>query len=186
MYIRTYTIITFLRMYVSIVPRKTAVIGDPHFIVPLKSGKMLCYSIQGYPGLVFNLIHSQSIIINAQFIDSIHDTTEATWIGKLAVISQHVPKTQIAIFDSINKEIIIFGYGKIKAAVIKNITFYESGKVKFIQAMKKEGGNPIIHVQYMEEQANFVVEFYKNHLDINWNLQYDKLHELHGLIGKYR
>ena len=146
---------------------------------------MLCYSIQGYAGLAFNLIHSKSIIINAQFIDSINDTTEATWIGKLAVISQHVPKVQIAIFDSIKKEVIIFGYGKIKAAVIKSITFYESGRIKCLQAIKEEAGNPTIHVQYIEEQANFVVEFHKNHLDVNWNLQYDKLHELHGLIGEY-
>ena len=160
-------------------------VGDPHFIVSLQSGKMLCYSIQGYPGLAFNLIHSKTIIINAQFVDSVGDTSEATWIGKLAVISQHAHKTQMVIFDSVNKEVIIFGYGKIKAAVIKSITFYEHGKVKYLQAIKKQVGNPTVHVEYIKEQASFDVEFHKNHLDVNWNLQYDKLNELDGLIGKF-
>ena len=75
---------------------------------------MLCYFNQGYPGLAFNLIHSSSLIINTQFVSTIGDVddSEATWIGKLAVILQHAPKTQMVIFDSINGNVIIFGYGK--------------------------------------------------------------------------
>lgn len=153
--------------------------------MPLQSGKMLCYSIQGYPGLSFNLIYSRSVIINAQFIDGINDTAEATWIGKLAVILQSVSKVQTVIFDSINEDVIIFGYGKFKAAAIKSITFHQSGRVKYIQSIKKRTGNPKIHIQFMEENASFAVEFHKNHLDVNWNLQYEKLHELHGLVGKW-
>ena len=89
--------------------------GDPHFLVPLFSNHLLCYSIQGYPGLAFNLIYNKNFIINAQFVDSVNDMKEATWIAK--------PK------------------------------------------------------------AEFDVSFCKNHLDINWNIQYDELPELHGLIG---
>ena len=163
--------------------RQTAIIGDPHFIVPLQSGKMLCYSIQGYSGLSFNLIYSESVTINAQFIDSINDTTEATWIGKLAVILQNIPKIRTVIFDSINKDVILFGYGKFKAAAIKSITFHQSGRVKYIQSIQKRAGNPKIHVHFIEEHASFAVEFHKNHLDVNWNLQYDKLYGLHGLVG---
>ena len=163
--------------------RQTSVVGDPHFIVPLESGKLLCYSIQGYAGLAFNLIHSESIIINAQFVDTVGDTSEATWIGKLAVISQHVHKTQTVIFDSTNRDVIIFGYGKMKATVIKSIIFYECGKIKYIQGAKEQEGNPTVHVQYVKEQASFDIEFHKDHLDVQWDLQYDKLHELGGLIG---
>ena len=47
------------------------------------------YSIQGYPGLDFNLIYNNNFIINAQFVDSDGDTSEATWIGKLAVITHN-------------------------------------------------------------------------------------------------
>ena len=153
--------------------------------MPLQSGKLLCYSIQGYAGLAFNLIHSDSIIVNAQFVDSVGDTSEATWIGKLAVISQLVHKKQTVIFDSITRDVIIHGYGKIKAAVIKSITFYENGKVKCIQAAKEQGGNPTVHVEYIKKQAIFDVEFHKDHLDVKWDLHYDKLHDLGGLIGKH-
>ena len=170
----------------STVIRQISVIGDPHFIVPLWSGKMLCYSIQGYPGLEFNLIHSSSLVINAQFVNTIGDVddSEATWIGKLAVILQYGPKTQTVIFDSINRDVIIFGYGKMKADVIKNLTFYKNGTVKCVQTVRNEVANPTISLHYIKEQASFDIEFHKNHLDVSWNLQYNKLHELEGLIGK--
>ena len=51
---------------------------DPHFMVPLLSNETLCCSIQGYPGLAFNLIYNQDFIINALFIDSIGDEREIT------------------------------------------------------------------------------------------------------------
>ena len=60
--------------------------GDPHFTVPLLSKEILCYSIQGYPGLAFNLIYNKDFIINVLLVDTEGDTSEATWIGKLAVI----------------------------------------------------------------------------------------------------
>ena len=89
------------------------------------------------------------------------------------------------IFDSITREVIIFGYGKIKAAVIKSITFYKNGKVMCIQEVKEQGGNPTVHVEYIKKQAILDVEFHKDHLDVKCNLHYDKLHELDGLIGKH-
>ena len=138
-----------------------------------------------YPRLCWTGIQPNRIIVNAQFVDSVGDTSEATWIGKLAVISQLVHKKQTVIFDSITRDVIIFGYGKIKSAVIKSITFYENGKVKCIQAVKKQGGNPTVHVEYINKQAIFDVEFHKDHLDVKWDLHYDKLHELGGLIGKH-
>ena len=68
----------------------TEIYGDPHFSVPLLHGGKLCYSIQGVPGLAFNLLSSRHLIINALFIDSVNDPTQATWIGKLAVVPHHV------------------------------------------------------------------------------------------------
>jgi len=67
----------------------TRVIGDPHFMVPLLSEEILCYSVQGYPGLAFNLIYNEHFIINAYFVDSIKGKSQATWIGKLAIIPRN-------------------------------------------------------------------------------------------------
>ena len=97
------------------------IFGDPHFIVPLSSKEVLCYSIQGYPGLSFNLISNKNFIINAHFVDSMGDKTEATWIGKLAVIPQNSNKSDAVIFDSANQEVIMVSQGSFRASVIKQI-----------------------------------------------------------------
>ena len=71
-------------------------------MVPLPTKEVLCYSIQGYLGLAFNLISNKNFIINAHFVDNMGDKTEATWIGELAVIPQNGNKSDAVIFDSVN------------------------------------------------------------------------------------
>ena len=159
--------------------------GDPHFIVPLLSKEVLCYSIQGYPGLAFNLIYNKHFIINAQFVDSKGDTTEATWIGKLAVIPQNATSSNPVIFDSVNHEVIVVGQGSLSASMIKEIKFNENGAVKFTQSVERQSGNPTVHVSYSKQQADFDVTFHTNHLNVNWNFQFDhELPAMHGIIGK--
>ena len=75
---------------------------------------MLCYSIQGYPGLAFNLIYNDHITINAMFIDSINDKTEATWIGKLATVPRDDKNNQSIVLDSTNQQVIIDGQGEFR------------------------------------------------------------------------
>jgi len=158
-------------------------VGDPHFLVPLLSKHLLCYSIQGYPGLAFNLIYNKNFIINAQFVDSVNDMKEATWIGKLAVIVKKLNTSNAVVFDSVKQEVSVERQGSFRAAFIKDIIFSEDGGIKFTESIEKQVGNPTVHVIYAKPKAEFDVSFYKNHLDINWNIQYDELPELHGLIG---
>ena len=162
--------------------------GDPHFIVPLQSKQVLCYSIQGYPEFAFNLIYSKSLIINAHFVDSMGDKVEATWIGKLAVIPQNANKSDAVVFDSVNQVVILVGQGSFKAAVIKQIIFSEDGKllVKFTKGMVEQKGNPTVHVQYAKPYSHFDVSFHHNHLNVDWNFEYDNLPEVHGLMGKHK
>jgi len=165
----------------------TGTYGDPHFIVPLQSKQVLCYSIQGYPGLAFNLISNKNFIINAHFVDSMGDENEATWIGKLAVIPRNGNKSDAVVFDSINQEVIMVGQGSFKAAVINQIIFNENGKisVKFTKGMMKHVGNPTVHVEYTKPHAHFNVSFLHNHLNVDWSFQYENLPEMHGLMGKH-
>ena len=152
--------------------------------MPLLSKKFLCYSIQGYPGLAFNLISNKNFVINAQFIDSIGDSTEATWIGKLAVISQGNNKSDAVIFNSVDQDVTIVDKGAFKAKVIKQIIFTRNGSIKFTQRVSIPSGNPTIHVIFDEPQANFDITFYKNYLNMDWKIQYDELPDMHGLMGK--
>jgi len=157
--------------------------GDPHFTVPLQSKQILCYSIQGYSGLEFNLVYTKDFVINAMFVDTEGDTSEATWIGKLAVIPRNNNNPNIVVFDSVNQKVEIIGEGNLKAAIIKKIVFSENGTVKFTQAVKKQSGNPVIHVLYTKPHAKFDVTFYKNHLNVDWRMNYDEFHDSHGLMG---
>ena len=120
--------------------------GDPHFMVPLVSGDKLCYSIQGYPGLVFNLVYNHNYIVNALFVDSHDDEKDATWIGKLAVIPQYSNKSEAVVFDSINQEVILVNQGHFTAAAVDTVAFDEMGKtsVKFTQSAAKQTNNPTV------------------------------------------
>jgi len=158
--------------------------GDPHFIVPLPSKELLCYSIQGYPGLAFNLIYNRNFIINAQFVDSVGDTSEATWIGKLAVIPHNSNSSNAIVFDSVDQRVTVVDHGSFKASSMRKIIISEDGKIKFTQAVESQTGNPRVHVQYTNPRADFDVTFHSNHLNVDWNLQYDEFVDLHGLMGE--
>ena len=97
-------------------------------MVPLQFDEVLCYSIQGYPGLAFNLIYNDDFVINALFIDSIGDKEEATWIGKLSVIPRHTNESEAVIFDSVKQEVVLVDQGHFKASVVDKISYDESGK----------------------------------------------------------
>ena len=47
----------------------------------------------------------------------------------------------------------------------------------------KQAGNPTVHVKYDKPLASFDVTFYSNHLDVNWDLKYDSVPNIHGLMG---
>ena len=158
--------------------------GDPHFIVPLLSKELLCYSIQGYPGLAFNLIYNKNFIINAQFVDSVGDTSEATWIGKLAVIPRNSNSSDAIVFDSVDQKVTVVGRGSFEASLIRRVIINKDGNIKFIQGIEKQTGNPTVHVSYTDPQADFDVNFHSNHLNVDWNVQYDEFAEMHGLMGK--
>jgi len=149
---------------------------------------MLCYSIQGYSGLAFNLISNNHITINALFIDSINDHSEATWIGKLAVhviLNSKDDGTTIT-FDSIDQEVEIQNDGRFKASVIKqiNINSHDNITVKCTKRMMEQNGSPRVRVVYSKQLAIFDVTFHSNHLDIDWLVQEKLMENSHGLMGK--
>jgi len=42
-------------------------------------------------------------------VDTEGDTSETTWIGKLAVNSHHVNISNTVVFDSVNQEVVVVG-----------------------------------------------------------------------------
>jgi len=133
--------------------------------------------------LTFNLICNKDFIINALFVDTEGDTSDATWIGKLAVVPQNTNKSDAVVFDSVNQDVVIVGEGSLKASMIKQIIFTENGAVNFSQSVQRKSGNPTIQVLYTKPQAKFDVTFYKNHLNVDWSMNYDEFYNSHGLMG---
>ena len=150
------------------------------------SGKTLCYSIQGYPGLAFNLISNNHITINAMFIDSVNDKTEATWIGKLAIVPRGGEDYQSIILDSTKQQVIIEGQGEFMAEVVHELHIYGHNNisVRFTKGLARQSGNPVVRVVYTNPLAIFDVTFHSNHLDVDWKIQDNMLVNSHGLMGK--
>lgn len=149
------------------------------------SGKTLCYSIQGYPGLAFNLISNDHITINAMFIDSVNDKTEATWIGKLAIVPRGGEHYQSIVLDSTKQQVIIEGQGGFKASVVQELNIYGHNNISVIltKGMTRHFGNPTVRVNY-KPLATFDVTFHSNHLDVDWKMQDVMIKNSHGLMGR--
>ena len=151
--------------------------------MPLLHGGKLCYSIQGVPGLAFNLLSSRHLIINALFIDSVNDPTQATWIGKLAIIPQHTGDPQPIIFDSVSQSIEIAGQGYFKPQFLQHVTINETNNIAIKTTLHKQAGNPTVTVFLTNPVASFDITFFKDHLDVNWKMQTDAMDGSHGLLG---
>jgi len=182
-YIGSYRIANnFLSLYIAMAS------GDPHFTVPLLSGNTLCYGVQGYPGLTFNLVSNYHFVINALFIDDAsQNNTDATWIGKLAVIPRDVNQGPVIIFDSFTEMVIVKGQSDFKASVICQISISGSSSVavKFTKGLSQHLSDPTVHVVYRHPMAGFSVTFHSNHLDVDWHIHDDYITQSHGLMGKH-
>ncbi|XP_065906083.1 uncharacterized protein [Dysidea avara] len=165
----------------------TGASGDPHFMVPLLSQEMLCYSVQGYPGLAFNLIYNEHFIVNAHFVDSVGDKSQATWIGKLAIIPRKNANSNAIIFDSVKQEVVMLGYGKFQATSIKQITYNKTERtsVIFTPSTASMVETPSISVVYTEPYAAFDVKFYSSHLDVEWKIKYQSTQTTNGIMGQF-
>ena len=136
--------------------------------------------------MAFNLIYTENYVINALFVDSINNGKEATWIAKLAIIPQHTSMfDQAVILDSIEQEVVMAKQGKFKASIVDEISYDTSGKmfVRLTPGVAKQVGSPTVTIEYNKPFAKCDVTFYSNHLDVNWNMKYDRVSKIHGLMG---
>ena len=101
------------------------------------------------------------------------------------MIPRHANKSQSVIFDSGKQEDLLVDRGHLQASVIDKISYDENGKmsVKYTWGTFKQTGNPTIHIKYVKPLASFDVTFYNNHLDVDWNIKYDRVSKIHRLMG---
>ena len=47
--------------------------------------------------------------------------------------------------------------------------------VKLTPGIAKQAESPTNYVKYEKSPTNFDITFYNNHLDVDWNIRYDKV-----------
>ena len=159
---------------------------DPHFSVVLPSGKLLCYTVQGEHGFVFNLISNKMLHMNAMFVpDSRRD--EVTWLGSMGITvqnSQYKNSTATYLrFETKGKKIYIGDKATLQAKNIEKLNF-SKGKMTILETDPFESFRyPSILVNLQDVGLNFTIKFLNEHLDLFWHNTGKFTNDSHGLIG---
>ena len=159
--------------------------GDPHFSIVLPDNHMLCYTVQGEPGLVFNLISNKKFYMNALFTFSFIERN-ATFIGALGIVlwnsSSDITKL---IFNGTSKEILIVGNEilTLDAKTVQGVYIQSNGPS--ISYSPRPTGNPSVRVSLQDTGVDFTVRFTRKHLEMFWDSIGELDDDSHGLIGKH-
>ena len=162
--------------------------GDPHFSMLLPNGQLLCFSVQGEHGFVFNLISNKIIHMNAKFIPD-GRRSEVTWIGSLGMVvrSKKANTTSKIRFEAANKMVYVDDRVSLKARSVKKLTFAK-GKLTVTESdpTLKKAVYPQVEVDLEDVGIVFTVTFVKEHIDMVWNKVRKQPKDSHGIIGKHK
>ena len=114
---------------------------DPHFSIVLPNGKLLCYTVQGEHGFVFNLISNKKLWMNAMFVpDSRRE--EVTWLGSIGIVvwnsGYKMSNATYLRFETMGKKIYIGDKVVLEAKNIEKLSF-KNGKLTISEAPPAEG-----------------------------------------------
>ena len=154
--------------------------SDPHFSVLLPCGHMLCFSVQGEDGRMFNLLSNDMVEINALFIPDPMGKSN-TWIGSIGVYILGKSFT----FDLSNEKIFIGEKLSLDAYSISSISMFDG---HFLIRERKPTSHPRhnVDVDLQDVGLRFTVSFVKkHHLDLFWHVT-EEIHRegTHGIIGR--
>ena len=152
---------------------------DPHFAIPLLNGLQLCYSLQGIPYFIFNLISDPVININAYFIppEEGNNLKEyATFLGDVGVMikspkcfmatceQEIISKVKISAAD---KSVFVDGrniFVKDKAVRVVTGVDVRDTSVEFGESFNKK--RPYVIIELRQSGLAFKFQFTNKHLDL--------------------
>jgi len=161
---------------------------DPHFSIVLPSGKLLCYTVQGEHGFVFNLISNKKLSMNAMFVpDSRRE--EVTWLGSIGIVvwnsGYKMSNATYLRFETKGKKIYIGDKVVLEAKNIEKLSF-NNGKLTISEAPPAEGFKyPSVEIDLRDVGLNFTIKFTNEHLDLFWHSTGHETKDSHGLIGNF-
>ena len=168
--------------------------NDPHFFIPLLNGDNLCFSVQGEPDFMFNLIKDRYIQLNTQFVLPAEDESHtianvSTFLGNLGLLFKS-PATgnTMAIKITAQDHTVRVGDSittvKDKPVIVQvSDTFHVDVKTEVDQQLHTiTEASAWLHIN-IEFGFGIKVRFYKKHLDLLLTKTSGLTNEVHGLIG---
>ena len=171
---------------------------DPHFAIPLVNGLQLCYSLQGIPYFIFNLISDPLININAYFIppeEGKNLQEYATFLGDIGVMiksskcslakceQEIITKVKISAAD---RSVFVDGRNtavKDKAVHVVTGIDVRDTTIEFGETFKKK--RPYVVVELKQSGLAFKFQFTNEHLDLIV-LDYSGISKhSHGIMGRF-
>ena len=171
-----------------------AVMGDPHFFLPLVNGDNLCFSVQGQPDFMFSLIKDKYVQLNAQFVLPAEDESHtianvSTFLGNLGLLLRHpVTGNGTTIRVSAQDHTVMVG-GSVTTVKDKPVTVQVSNT--FAVDIVVDANQQMASVKdasawlYVNTEFGFgiKVRFYKQYLDLFLTKTSGLTKDTHGLIG---
>ena len=140
---------------------------DPRFSIPLGNGNMLCFSVDGKGGDIFNLISDTHLSVNVKYIDGTDDYS--VWMGELAFVLDNGCKVRVnADPESVRVD---------HMAVDKK--FYDEDVQVDVYA------GDYVAVKFKKLQVEFRAEFIDGHLSFYVVNDKGFSPRVHGLIGQF-
>ena len=140
----------------------------PHFSIVLPDNHMLCYTVQGEPGLAFNFISNSKFYMNALFVSN-SEESHGTFVGTLGIVLWDSPSNiSKFIFNGTSKEIFVFGNDVFSLDAKSVQGLYIHNNELSISHSPKRSGNPSVRVSLGNVGLDFIVRFTRKHLEIFW------------------
>ena len=180
-------------MLFSLGPAALDVAEDPHFRVTLPSGHMFCYNIQGEQDVVYNLISSKYLEMNAGFsVDALNRSN--SWMDSIGVTVFHKGQESTLIkFSASAWEVNVGESVSLEADQIEKITV-SKGRLMILPMYPKEFPviSPSIQVQFSDLDLDFSVHYTESihedesiaRVSLFWHSTGAMHSGAHGIVGE--
>ncbi|XP_062516915.1 inter-alpha-trypsin inhibitor heavy chain H5-like isoform X2 [Corticium candelabrum] len=140
---------------------------DPRFSIPLGNGNMLCFSVDGKGGDIFNLISDTHLSVNVKYIDGTDGYS--VWMGELAFVLDNGCKVRVnADPESVQVD-----------NTVVDKKFYDEDVQVDVYA------GDYVAVKFRKLQVEFRAEFIDRHLSFYVVNDKGLSPRVHGLIGQF-
>ena len=145
---------------------------------------MLCYSFQGQPNTIFNLVSNDQLQMNALFVPDDTDY-DNTWLGSIGITLRHDGKKMTTLQFTADDQLVRIGKRiEMEAKTIKKLSF-QSGKMTMLEVPSNHTLRyPRIHVEFLDSGLEFTIKYTKsNHLDLDWHNTRVPSKKSGGIVG---